>query len=282
MKLSYTIVCILNIMFINPLWCALQSQGLTLSPAHKEILQPLMKKYATFEEVIPEIKRVCDENPLHWAPVLCDYKGTKELIEIAAREFSSPALIAAFLGTGPALEYGKNYITQNPEAYQSLRHLLIEAAQWKREELLWENEDLRVAKSIVAMGVSVKNDPDLGIAVTCAAIHTGKSELVELLLQEGIDVNIRFPDEGTFAMLAAYVGKEDILRLLIRYGADLNAADCMGNTAFSLAVKNVYCGVMTLLASYGVMSVPAVCLTSCDTTEKVCCTEGKPDVEMRD
>jgi hypothetical protein len=282
MKLMYILFCILNIMLINPLWCALQSKELMLSPAHKEVLLPLMKKHATFEEVVPEIKRLCAENPLHWAPVISHYTGTKELIEIAAQEFGSPGVLAVFLGTPPAIEYGKHYIAQNPQARDSLRRLLVTVAEWEHEELLWENEDLCVAKSILAMGVSVKNDQDLGIAAISAAIHAGKPELVELLLQAGVNVNLRFPDEGTFGMLAAYLGKEDILRLLIRCGADLNATDWVGNTSFSLADKKGHFGIKTILAHYGVSSMQALCLTSCDTTEKVCCTESKHDIEMID
>jgi len=60
----------------------------------------------------------------------------------------------------------------------------------------------------------------------------------KLLLQRGVDVDIRDSIDRTPLMVAACFSYCKIVQLFIEFGADLNAKDCNGSTALMYASRN--------------------------------------------
>ena len=63
-----------------------------------------------------------------------------------------------------------------------------------------------------------------------AAIH-GRSDVVQTLLEKGMDVNAENNRGETALHVAARYGKSDVVRTLIDKGADVNAENNRGETA---------------------------------------------------
>jgi hypothetical protein len=71
-------------------------------------------------------------------------------------------------------------------------------------------------------GVDV-NRPNLAFGmppVAVAAIH-GQPDAIDLLVAEGADVNLRFPDGNTTLHAAAFFGRTECVRRLLEHGADI-------------------------------------------------------------
>ena len=77
-------------------------------------------------------------------------------------------------------------------------------------------------------------------AIIECVLGNGSVEILELLLNEGHDVNKPWGREGwTFLHWAAWRGsKPDVVKMLIRHGADVGAKNPAGLTALDVAKSN--------------------------------------------
>ncbi|MGK5090375.1 ankyrin repeat domain-containing protein [Deltaproteobacteria bacterium TL4] len=82
------------------------------------------------------------------------------------------------------------------------------------------------------------------------AAKTGKLEIVEYLIAQGVEVN-QPSGNGRRVMTpllwAAYEGHIEIVQALMNYGADLGALDYRGRTAMELAAEKGHTSVVQLL-----------------------------------
>jgi ankyrin repeat protein len=77
----------------------------------------------------------------------------------------------------------------------------------------------------------------------------GYTELVDLLLQAGADVNVAPECGGGTALIYASInGYEEIVRLLLKAGADINAKFIGGMTVFGCAANHP--GTLKILREY--------------------------------
>ena len=102
--------------------------------------------------------------------------------------------------------------------------------------------DKQKVKSLLRQGADV-NRPDVICykdgrrAVTPALISAafnGDTEMLQILLEAGADVNAR-DDEGSTALLECVMEYAPCVELLLKAGADVNARDCENNTALMFA-----------------------------------------------
>ena len=89
-------------------------------------------------------------------------------------------------------------------------------------------------------------------AVLLAAAANGRADLVQPLLDGGVDPNVRGEDGVTALMLAAWAGHVDVVRLLLANGADPNAKNqSFGGTALIGASLSGHIDVVKVLLDYG-------------------------------
>ncbi|KAH7132746.1 kinase-like domain-containing protein [Dactylonectria macrodidyma] len=86
-------------------------------------------------------------------------------------------------------------------------------------------------------------------ALQCAA-RSGSEPVVQFLLENGADVNIKDENEQTALHGASGQGHTRIVRMLLDSGADTEAEDLDGNIALDFAERRHHCGVASLLDSF--------------------------------
>lgn len=90
-----------------------------------------------------------------------------------------------------------------------------------------------------------------GAAALFTAILKGRIAVVQSLLNQGVNVNVRTISGKTPLMAAAYKGYGDIIQMLIEHGADLNAKDGRKDTAIKISVRGGYTRISELLKKSG-------------------------------
>jgi hypothetical protein len=90
-----------------------------------------------------------------------------------------------------------------------------------------------------------------GTTTLLSAVEDARLDLVEELVQRG--VNLEAPDGRgyTALILAAYRGRTPLLRLLVNAGANVNARDRHGNSVLSFAAQHGDLETVKLLAAAG-------------------------------
>ncbi|MGD0649754.1 MAG: ankyrin repeat domain-containing protein [Verrucomicrobiia bacterium] len=76
-----------------------------------------------------------------------------------------------------------------------------------------------------------------GVPLAQWAMLLASTEIVNLLLENGLDVNARFAGESTLLHMAAELGTSEIIELLLSTGAEVNARDQDGMTALHIAAR---------------------------------------------
>jgi len=87
-------------------------------------------------------------------------------------------------------------------------------------------------------------------ALNFAATH-GHTEIVQLLIAKGADVNAKDEDGFTALMNASAYRHKEVVQLLLANKADVNAKTRQGFTALSIASRNGYNDIRELLLAAG-------------------------------
>lgn len=95
-----------------------------------------------------------------------------------------------------------------------------------------------------------KEENDFNNALVEAA-YAGHTEIVQLLLENGADVNTADGDGNTSLIQAAYAGHIGIVHCLVENGADIDATDKNGDTALMWAAHKSRLPVVEFLVSKG-------------------------------
>lgn len=92
-----------------------------------------------------------------------------------------------------------------------------------------------------------------GAAALFTAILKGRIAVVQSLLNQGVNVNVRTISGKTPLMAAAYKGYSDIIQMLLDNGADVNAKDGRNDTAVKISVRGGYTRITELLKKAGAL-----------------------------
>ena len=110
----------------------------------------------------------------------------------------------------------------------------------------------RVLKLPVGLEKSGRSRTAHGAAALFTAILKGRIAVVQSLLNQGVNVNVRTISGKTPLMAAAYKGYSDIVQMLLDNGADVNAKDGRGDSAIKISMRGGYTRIVELLKKAGV------------------------------
>ncbi|WP_353274418.1 ankyrin repeat domain-containing protein [Wolbachia endosymbiont (group B) of Hofmannophila pseudospretella] len=111
------------------------------------------------------------------------------------------------------------------------------------------------------------------------AAENGHTNIVEILLKKGADVNKKDSYGPTALHLAAKNGHTNIVEILVEKGADVNVRDHHANTVLYLATNNGHEGIVEILlekganvngkSSFGVVPLHLAASSGCESVVKV-------------
>ena len=120
--------------------------------------------------------------------------------------------------------------------------------------------DIRAVRAALVRGADV-NEPDKhGRPPIIHAVQQGHTEIVELLLDNGADVNAACIGSSdalsgevglTALIMAAWTGRTETVKLLITRGANVSAVADGGNTPLRAATCNKWSEIVELLRDAG-------------------------------
>lgn len=90
-----------------------------------------------------------------------------------------------------------------------------------------------------------------GAKALFSAVLKGNVQVVQALIESGVNVNIRTMSGKTPLMAAAYRGYADIVQMLITAGAEVQSKDSQNNTALNVAKRMGFSRVVALLKIAG-------------------------------
>ena len=100
------------------------------------------------------------------------------------------------------------------------------------------NEDTLLVKQLVEDSKNVNQYNEFGISLLQVASHKGNYEFVDLLIENGADINYYTKDSQETALtFATSAGHTEIVKLLIHHGANINHKKSNGDTAIDIAQK---------------------------------------------
>jgi ankyrin repeat protein len=111
-------------------------------------------------------------------------------------------------------------------------------------------DDVNVFRDLLAAYGKLKSNVAARLLVMAA--QNSSSDMLKFLIDSGLDVNLRDPDEGVTPLFRAVTSDSlDNLKLLLARGADVNARDRNGRTPLWHAATGLNTGPITLLCQHG-------------------------------
>jgi ankyrin repeat protein len=105
-------------------------------------------------------------------------------------------------------------------------------------------------KEEISSAISDKSPEEMGRKLIDAS-RSGQLDIVNILLDMGVDVNYKNKIGDTALILASYEGHTEIVRVLLEKGADPNIVSDDGTTAYKDAASYNFVAIMKLLKKYG-------------------------------
>ena len=112
-----------------------------------------------------------------------------------------------------------------------------------------ETRRYETAKLLKSKGAQLKSQDS--IFLLQRALVIGDSELVQTLIELGININTKFSDGLSALWIAAFTNNRDMIEILAKGGANMNIKDSQGKTVLMWAVENDKKEVANVLIKYG-------------------------------
>jgi ankyrin repeat protein len=114
------------------------------------------------------------------------------------------------------------------------------------------NDDIELARRLIAGGASVSVANRYNITPLSLACSRGNAEMIERLLKAGADPNATSEEGQTALMTAALAGKVDALKVLLSHGAKVNVMEPVRNqTSLMWAASEGNTAAVELLVEFG-------------------------------
>lgn len=111
-----------------------------------------------------------------------------------------------------------------------------------------EHCDIELLMLLIKSGADIYDFDNEGVSIFDMAITYNNIEIVNYILEQGIDVNKTTRRSGfTALMAAACYGRAEIAKILLEHDADINIKDSKGFTAIDFARKMNKKSVLDLL-----------------------------------
>ena len=123
---------------------------------------------------------------------------------------------------------------------------LIHSSKWGEQNLLFHGTMLVNERHDEGKGQCTE-----GTQALLAALSHRQVDLVQLLIEKGVDLEGRGPKGTTALISAAELGHLDVVKVLIKGGAHLDARDEDGTTALIAAAKHGFTEVVEVLLKAG-------------------------------
>ena len=157
-------------------------------------------------------------------------RGLGGLVEQRLKRIALPLLIGCL--TIVPLMWIVNFVVSQPSTADSSPAAVSAAEVWAAVN---SGDTPRVRKAIEDSEIDINAlNPDYGASMLASAAFQGHSDLVNMLLESGADVNVRNRDQATALHTAAFMGRPKIARNLLAAGADPDAVDANGQTPKTL------------------------------------------------
>jgi ankyrin repeat protein len=141
----------------------------------------------------------------------------------------------------------KRLISQHPD--------LIEARTFMGYTALHravKSANTNLVEILLNAGANVNAQAEAKITSLHIAAFDGNASIAELLLKAGANVNaIGYRHNNTPLHVAAAHGHLEVVRILISHGADVDVVDMLNKTAQQVAEENGYTNIVAEMAGYG-------------------------------
>jgi uncharacterized protein len=125
-----------------------------------------------------------------------------------------------------------NYVQDTARA----QRVPVLSAALRRSHKADDREKSRqIVKALVAAGASTSLADPIGALTICNVVDAGDTDALDVLLENGADINARKADGETMLMNAAGQGSEDVVAYLLSRGADACLRNDRGATAADYA-----------------------------------------------
>lgn len=147
-------------------------------------------------------------------------RGLRALIKQRLRRIALPLCLGC-LTIVPAM-WAVSYVVSQPSPGGSQNAAIWEAV------VAGDTDSVRIA--IESSDIAIDAVSQDGASLLTVAVFLGHTDMVQMLLDAGADVNQRNRDQGTALHSAAFVGRAEEAAMLLRAGADADALDANRQT----------------------------------------------------
>ena len=141
--------------------------------------------------------------------------------------------------------------SNNPKFYETITLLLSNDSDYTIEDVVWAGDMKKIRRLLDTNPNLIHSQGYWGEPLLFCAIHSGHSQVVEYLIQKGVDINRvgRYKEPSLHA--AAYSGHKDVASLLLKKGVDVNRKGVHGELALHWATAKGYREIVELLVEAG-------------------------------
>ena len=131
--------------------------------------------------------------------------------------------------------------------------LVKESSDRGAEELVQASIEGRLADVIIILDTGVNVDVKFSNETTAllGAAHSGQIDVVKVLVERGADVNIQNSEGSTALIAGAEMSHSNVVKFLIKAGANVNAKMVDGRTALIMASRRGSLETVTILLENG-------------------------------